>query len=193
MSIVALIVVGFALAMDAMSVALATSISMQKLARAQVARFSLSFGFFQAAMPVLGWWAGSGFREYIETWDHWIALTLLLAVGGKGIFDALRDDGSTAKTQADPTRGWSLLVLSVATSIDALAVGLSLAMIAQNIWTAAALIGLITATLTALAMWFGSRLSAGLGAQFARSSRIFGGLVLIAIGVKIVLQHTQLT
>ena len=192
MSLLALCSLSVALAMDAASVSLATSIALQKVSARQIFRFAWHFGFFQAAMPVLGWWAGRGFRVYIEAWDHWIALALLLAVGLKGIIDALRDDGQLAKDQADPTRGWSLVMLSVATSIDALAVGLSLAMIDQNIWTAAVAIGLITAGLSLLAMLLGAKLGTRAGSRFGRGSRIFGGLLLILIGLKIVLEHTNI-
>ena len=192
MSLFALIFLALALAMDAASVGLATSIALQKIRVSQILRFALSFGLFQAGMPLLGWWSGRGFRQYIEAWDHWIALALLAAVGGKAIYDALRDDGELKNSNQDPTKGWSLLVLSVATSIDALAVGLSLAMIAQNIYAAAAVIGFVTALLTTLAMLFGAKLGAKLGQKFSRFTRVVGGLILIVIGIKIVLEHTQI-
>jgi putative Mn2+ efflux pump MntP len=137
-------------------------------------------------MPIIGWTAGGLFDAYIKDWDHWVAFGLLAGVGGKMIWEAFRPDemDQSSKT-ADPTRGWSLVILSFATSIDALAVGLSFSLLNISIWTPAVAIGLITASLTIVGILIGRRL----GAHFGKRTEIVGGLILIGIGIKILIEH----
>jgi manganese efflux pump family protein len=172
--------------MDATAVAIATSIMLGRVSGRQVFRFAFHFGLFQGAMPIAGWFAGRGLREYIESWDHWVAFVLLALIGGKAIIDVLRGDVETEGQTSDPTRGLSLVVLSVATSIDALAVGLSLAMLEVVIWYPAAVIGVITAALTVCGMLLGERI----GQRFGQRIRILGGVILLGIGIKILVEHT---
>jgi manganese efflux pump family protein len=188
MSLISLIGLSVGLAMDATAVAIATSIMLGRVNRRQIFRFTFHFGLFQAAMPVVGWFAGRGLREYIESWDHWVAFTLLGIIGGKAIVDTFRDSDQNDKTATDPTRGSSLVLLSVATSIDALAVGLSLAALQVDIWYPAAMIGVITAAMTLAGMLLGARL----GRRFGKRVRLFGGVLLIGIGIKILVEHTLL-
>jgi manganese efflux pump family protein len=185
MSFLEVIILALGLAMDAFAVALASSVVLRKVSPRQVFRFGFHFGLFQALMPVLGWLAGLSVQRYIESWDHWVAFALLAAIGSKALWSAFRGDGDEGAEPADPTRGWSLVVLSVATSIDALAVGLSLAMLRVAVWGPSVAIGVITAALTSLGMLFGARL----GERFGKAMEVMGGLVLIGIGVKIVLDH----
>ncbi|MDY0002421.1 MAG: manganese efflux pump MntP family protein [Polyangia bacterium] len=182
-----LLVLAIGLAMDAFSVAVATSVSLPRLSGRQVFRFAFHFGLFQALMPLLGWLCGQTVVEWVAAWDHWLALGLLTFVGGRAIWDGLRSGKGPSETgpRADPTRGWSLVVLSIATSIDAFAVGLSFAWLGVSLWLPVAVIGLVTALLTALGMALGRRV----GARFGPRMSILGGLVLIAIGVKIVVDH----
>ena len=187
MSLAIILGVAVGLAMDAFAVAVATCVRLRKVSRRQVFRFAFHFGLFQAFMPVLGWAAGRTVDQYIRAWDHWIALALLAGVGVKAIYDALSQRAAAEEDPHDPTRGWSLVLLSVATSIDALAVGLTLALLDVQIWYPCVIIGLVTASLTAFGMFFG----ANLGARFGRAIEILGGAVLIAVGIKIVLDHTQ--
>ncbi len=190
-----LTIIGIAigLAMDAFAVSVATSVTLPHLTRRHIFRFAFHFGLFQALMPILGWLSGRSVVRWVAAWDHWVAFGLLGAVGGKAIVDALRagdgdqqpsdvDRGSRA---GDPTRGWSLVTLSVATSIDAFAVGLSLGCLEASIWIPVLTIGLITAALSSLGMLIGRRL----GARFGRRTSIAGGLILIGIGVKILCDH----
>ena len=186
MSFVALMGIAVGLAMDATAVAIATSILLDRVDGRQVFRFAFHFGLFQAAMPVVGWLAGRGLRELIESWDHWVAFALLALVGGKAIVDAARGVENSDAHTSDPTRGLSLVVLSVATSIDALAVGLSLAMLEVVIWYPAAVIGVVTASLTVCGMLAGGRV----GRRLGRRIRILGGVILLGIGVKILVEHT---
>lgn len=186
MESVAILGTAVGLAMDAFAVALATSVSLGTVSRRQVFRFAFHFGLFQAVMPTLGWLAGRVIDPYIRSWDHWAAFTLLSLVGGKAIYEALwgTDDGPG---KSDPTRGWTLVALSVATSIDAFAVGLSFAMLRIAIWYPVAVIGIVTAALTTVGMLLGGRL----GGRFGKRMEIVGGLVLIAIGVMIVVEHVS--
>lgn len=174
--------VALGLAMDAFAVSVAAGIRVTALDRGHVLRLALSFGFFQFLMTVLGWLAGRGLSQWLTAVDHWVAFGLLLLIGAKMLWDSFRTDDTSCK---DPTRGWMLLTLSVATSIDALAVGLSLALIAVSIWTASIVIGVVAALLSAVGAVFGSRL----GCRFGVWAERFGGLVLIAIGVKILVDH----
>ena len=186
MSPVEIVLLALALSMDAAAVAAAASSTMEKVSGRQIFRFAYHFGLFQAIMPVIGWFAGVRAQAYIETWDHWIAAALLFYVGGKAIHAAMKkDDDEEKKDESDPTKGWSLILYSVATSIDALAVGLSLAMARIEIVGPSVAIGLITATVTAIAMLLGNRIGKALGSKM----EIIGGLVLIGIGVKILASH----
>ena len=158
-----------------------------KLTGRHLFRFGFHFGLFQALMPVLGWLAGVTVREQIGAFDHWLAFALLTLVGGKMLWEACHGDDESPP-EGDPTRGLSLVMLSIATSIDALAVGLSLAVLGVTIWTPALVIGLIACILTICGMLLGRRL----GRAWGTGVEIFGGLVLIGIGVKILIEHTLL-
>jgi putative Mn2+ efflux pump MntP len=185
MSWISLLAIALALAMDALAVAIVIGLSLEHLTGRHVLRLSFHFGLFQALMPVTGWLAGHAVRSYIQDYDHWIAFALLAFVGGKMVLSAARGEGEK-RSAADPTRGWDLVLLSVATSIDALAVGLSLAMLGIPIVYPALVIGIVAASLTALGMALGRRL----GTLWGRRVEAAGGLVLIAIGLKIVIEHT---
>ncbi len=172
------------LAMDAFAVAIGVGLTLERVSPRQVFRLAWHFGLFQALMPILGWLAGISIEAWISPLDHWIAFGLLAAIGGKMIYEAIRDQPEK-ETAADPTKGLSLVVLSVATSIDALAVGLSLAVLGVDIWYPAVVIGLVASAFTIVGMGLGQRFGALLG----RRMEIVGGLILIAIGVKILIDH----
>jgi putative Mn2+ efflux pump MntP len=142
-----------------------------------------AFGLFQAAMAVLGAAAGLGVREAIEAWDHWVAFAILAAIGGHMIAQSFGID--EARPRADPFSFRSLLVLGLATSLDAAAVGLTLSMLEFPIVASVALIGAVTFALCVPAVRLGSRL----GSAFAHRAELAGGIVLIAIGVKILAEH----
>ncbi len=180
-----ILAISVGLAMDAFSVAVATSVNLTRLTGRHIFRFAFHFGLFQAGMPVLGWLAGRTVVHWVAAWDHWLAFGLLSLVGGKAIYDGLRDIPLDGNQPADPTRGWSLVMLSVATSIDAFAVGLSLAWLGTSIWSTVVVIGLVTAAMTTAGMYLGRML----GARFGRRMSIVGGLVLVGIGGKILFDH----
>lgn len=184
MNLLVILGIAIGLSMDAFAVAIAASITLHPVTRRQVFRFGFHFGLFQALMPVLGWLLGSTVVHWVAAFDHWIAFGLLAYVGGKAIVDALRHDDDK-NAASDPTRGWSLVVFSVATSIDAFAVGLSFACLGVSVWYPAVVIGLTTGALTSLGMLIGARL----GARLGKRMEVAGGLVLIAIGIKILVDH----
>lgn len=182
-----LVITGIALglAMDAFSVAIATSVRLRGVTRRQIFRLAWHFGLFQALMPVLGWLAGQSVAPFIRAWDHWVAFALLTGIGVRTLIQAVRDEARDEAAVPDPTRGVSLVLLSLATSIDALAVGLGLAFLEMNLWVLSLAVGVITGVLTALGMIFGARIGRRLGDHV----EIVGGVVLIGIGLKILLEH----
>ena len=182
MSFPYLLLIALGLSMDAFAVSTACGVQIAVVRYGLVLRVALAFGFFQFAMPVIGWLAGSTFSGWLEAVDHWIAFGLLAIIGAKMLWESFRDDQAPAK---DPTRGWNLLVLAVATSIDALAVGLGLAFLNVSIWFPAVVIGIVAAILSAVGAIFGCRLGHRFGVWAERA----GGLVLIGIGVRILIQH----
>jgi len=185
--LIVLVGIAVGLAMDAFAVSIAVSVALGGTSRRQTFRLAWHFGLFQALMPIIGWIAGRSVRPLIESWDHWMAFALLTIVGGRMILEALRGVGHDPR-RSDPTRGWSLVALSVATSIDALAIGLSFAALGVDVWVPAAIIGL-TACLATLIGTLGGQ---ALGARFGSRMAVVGGLVLIGIGCWIVLQHTTI-
>jgi putative Mn2+ efflux pump MntP len=170
--------------MDAFAVAIGAGLQLCQVTNRQKFRLAWHFGLFQAFMPVLGWLAGLTLVQYIEPVDHWIAFGLLAVIGGKMIYEALKHPEQEVD-RCDPTKGWSLVLLSVATSIDALAVGLSLAVLGVDIWFPAIVIGIVAGVLTIVGLELGTRFGALLG----RRMEVVGGLILIGIGVKILVEH----
>lgn len=179
-----LVLIAVGLAMDALAVSVAASVMLRTVSPRQVFRLAFHFGLFQFLMPVIGWLAGRSIVDLIESWDHWIAFGLLAFVGGRAIYEALKER-EEGEARGDPTRGLTLVMLSLATSIDALAVGLSFAVLQVRIWYASLLIGCVTGTITMTGMLVGRRL----GRHFGQRVEILGGLVLVGIGVKILVQH----
>lgn len=188
MDTVTLLGIAVALAMDAFAVALATGLTLPVMSGRHMFRLGFHFGLFQALMPVIGWLAGLTIQGWISAYDHWIAFGLLAFVGGKMIHEALTGGEDEEALERDPTRGWSLVMLSVATSIDALAVGLTLAMLNVSIWMPSLVIGLVAGALTVVGMLLGRRISGIWGKRV----EVFGGLVLCGIGIKILVEHTVL-
>lgn len=183
MDLLPLLGIALGLAIDAFSVAIATGVTLGHVKRRQAFRLSFHFGLFQFLMPVIGWLAGTTVEQYISAYDHWLAFGLLGYVGGKMIWESTADHGE--RLQYDPTRGRYLVVLSFATSVDALAVGLSMALLGLQVLLPAAVIGVVAAAMTLLGLRVGRYTSSMLGPWMERA----GGLILLAIGAKIVLDH----
>ena len=183
MDILTLLGLSVALAVDAFAVALAAGAALNPFAERRWFRLGFHFGLFQAMMPVLGWMAGRGLQQWVRAYDHWIAFALLSLVGGKMIFEALKSDDDRAFAR-DPSRGWTLVMLSVATSIDALAVGFSIALLGGEIWFPALVIGMTAAVLTVSGAFLGRKI----GILWGRKAEVAGGVVLCLIGIKILIE-----
>lgn len=182
MSPLEILPVAVALAMDAFAVSVAAGAAGRACGARATFRLAFHFGLFQFLMPVVGWFLGSVFAHRVAAVDHWIAFGLLAWVGVSMIRGSREDAESAAP---DPSRGWSLVMLSVATSLDALAVGLSLALLDVRIWIPAAVIGLVAAAFSILGHRGGDRL----GRSFGKRAELVGGVVLVGIGVKILVEH----
>ena len=173
----------WALAMDAFAVAAAVAASLPTMTFRHNFRLAWHFGLFQAGMPILGWFGGAALSSIMTSVDHWIAFGLLVFLGLRMIWESRHPE--TRGEDYDPTRGWSLVSLSVATSIDALAVGVSLGLIGVSIWVPSVVIGLVALVLTAVGCLIGRSAGHHLG-QWAER---MGGVVLIAIGARILFHH----
>ena len=198
MGIVELFFVAVGLSMDAFAVAVGKGLGMRRLDMRQALVIALFFGGFQALMPVVGWLLGSTFAQYVEALDHWIAFVLLVLIGANMIREALHEDadgdgeggngdGASAASDAGGIRAFDLrelLLMAIATSIDALAVGVTFSFMHVNVAFAAAVIGVITFGLSLVGVAAGQRF----GARWRKPSSIAGGVILIAIGVKILIE-----
>jgi len=181
--------IAVALAMDAFAVAIATGVSLKQVSFRQTFRLSWHFGFFQALVPVIGWSAGLSIRSSIEAYDHWLAFGMLAFVGGRMIKEAFGDEKGQG-TKSDPTKGYSLVLMSLATSVDALAVGFSISVLNVAIWTPAVIIGVVAAAFTVFGLYLGKKAASGLlGSRYAE---VVGGIILIGIGVNILREHGAL-
>jgi putative Mn2+ efflux pump MntP len=181
--------IAVALAMDAFAVSIAAGINLKQVSVRQTFRLSWHFGLFQAMMPIIGWAAGMSIRNLIQQYDHWVAFGLLSYVGISMLREAFQEE-SDQKNPVDPTRGRRMVILSVATSIDALAVGLSISFLNVSIWSPALIIGIVAGVFTAAGMHIGKAFRrAGHVGKFAE---IIGGLVLLSIGVRILYEHGAL-
>lgn len=184
MTYVNTVLIALGVSADAFAVALGRGLTMRRLFYRDAALIAITFGLFQAAMPLIGWLLGSQLEQFIAPVDHWIAFALLAAVGGKLLWDAFH--GDEEKREGDGRISpRQLLVLAFATSIDALAVGIGLAIIEVPILPAIAIIGVTTAVLSFGGVLLGHRA----GVRFRTPAEVVGGLVLIGIGTKILFDH----
>lgn len=184
MSLFSIFMIGIGLSMDAFAVSIARGMTMKKeelLRHALILGFF--FGIFQAVMPLVGWWAGSYFQEIIASVDHWIAFGLLAIIGGNMIREAFHGDEEACEDKSLTLK--TIMILAIATSIDALAVGISFAFLQVHIWTAITIIGLTTFALSFVAVYLGNCM----GDLLEKYAEILGGIILILIGIKILLEH----
>ncbi len=185
MDMVTLLLIAIGLAMDAFAVSIAHSMTTKNRRVASGLMMAVSFSAFQAFMPVLGWLAGLSFIELISGFDHWLAFGLLAFIGGRMIYAARSESKEEKETKLTAS---VLLILSVATSIDALAVGLSFSLLRIYITTPVIVIGVVTFLLSSAGYCFGNKL----GQFFESRVQVVGGIVLIAIGIKILLEHSMM-
>lgn len=183
MSWLNLLGVALGLAMDAFAVSVAAGLTLSDVTPRHTFRLAFHFGLFQFLMPVVGWAAGGSLAARLVGYDHWAAFLLLSFVGGKMLVDAWKENELFGTR--DPTRGIMLVTLSVATSIDALAVGLSMAFLHVSVWVPSVVIGLVAAALSAIGIRFG----AYFGAPWQRWAELAGGGILVLIGARILILH----
>ncbi len=181
-----LLLLAVGVSMDAFAVSICKGLSVKKANAKAMVSCGLWFGGFQALMPFIGFWVGSLFASYIESVDHWVAFGLLFLLGANMLKEALvKKEGCDCERQGDFCFK-TMLVMAIATSIDALAVGISLAMAGGvNIWLSVALIGVVTGVFSAAGVKIGSLF----GDRFEKKAQAFGGLILIGMGFKILLEH----
>ncbi len=185
MSFVFILGIAVALAMDCFAITLGLACGARGLTMRQAVRMAVYFGGFQFVMPVLGWLAGDRLLWIIEHFDHWVAFGLLALIGGRMIWESFGMSDEEKACRPDQTQGKRLLILALATSIDALAVGLSLGVVRTGILYPAAVIGVTSFVLTVA----GAKLGPVVGRVVGKRAELAGGLILIGIGVKILIEH----
>lgn len=179
------VLIAVSLALDAFAVSVSSGISVKGFGWKHAVKMGVYFGLFQFGMPLIGWLLGSSVSTYIEAVDHWIAFGLLALIGGRMVWEALRRSCGETDEAATDLSAKRLVVLAVATSIDALAVGVSMAFMDVNILFSAIVIGVVAFVLSIVGGLLGKRL----GCLFQRRAEVVGGVVLIAIGIKILVEH----
>ncbi len=189
MSIIHIFGVAVALAMDAFAVSVAVGINLKKVNFRQTFRLSWHFGLFQALMPVIGWGLGTNISGYIEDYDHWVAFGLLGLVGSKMLKDAIQPEkeDDSVNIQKDSTRGLTMVLLSIATSIDALAIGFSMSVLNISIFFPAVIIGVVAAVFTIVGLHLGKTVSSS--KTLSVYAEIVGGIVLWGIGINVLYNH----
>lgn len=186
MDFLTLFMLALALSMDAFAVSVSNSMCFSDLSKKQAVLTSVTFGLFQGGMPVIGYLAGRGFSNFISKVDHWMALVLLGFIGGKMLYEGIRALKEPESCPAQSTLNTKMMLTQgVATSIDALAVGISLAALNVNIFAAASFIGVITLSCCLVGHFIGKKAGGALG----KKAEIMGGVILLAIGIKIFVEH----
>jgi putative Mn2+ efflux pump MntP len=183
LDLISIFFIALGLAADCFAVSLSASISNRNHSSLQVTKVSFSFGFFQALMLVLGWLAGTTIVDFIANFDHWVAFALLLFVGGRMLWESFHEKDD--ENPPDISRGLLLLTLSIATSLDSLAVGLAFAFEDINLWISASVVGVTSLVISAIGFIIGTKV----GSIFGKRAEIIGGLILIGIGIRILLEH----
>lgn len=185
MGVIELLLISVGLAMDAFAVSVGKGMTLTQVRPRHALTAGVWFGAFQALMPIIGYFVGRSFASYVASVDHWIAFGLLILIGANMIREAVWGDDE----EIDGNFGFrTMLLMAIATSIDAMAVGISMAFLDVNIWMSALVIGVVTLSLSAVGVYLGSLFGSRLGSK----AGVVGGLILIAIGIKIVIEHVWL-
>ncbi|KAB2867062.1 MAG: manganese efflux pump [Bacteroidales bacterium] len=182
MTIITLFILAIGLSFDTFAVSISSGIARKQIVFWEAFTVASVFGLFQALMPVLGWLGGVSIKTYIESFDHWIAFGLLSIIGVKMIIESFKED---EQKQFNPLNPKVMVTMAIATSIDALAVGISLAIVEVNMLFAFLIIGFVTFLVAMLGMLFGKKI----GGKLGRRMEILGGIILIAIGIRIIAEH----
>lgn len=185
MSTINLLLVAVGLAMDAFAAAVCKGLNMRKINYKHAAIIAAFFGFFQGIMPVLGWSLGKQFHRNIDAYDHWVTFALLCFIGGKMIYEAVNGKKKEQTEKTDELDITEVFILAIATSIDALAVGVTFAFLEVNIWQSVSFIGVITFMLSILGVIIGNNF----GVKYKKRAEIAGGLILMLIGTHVLVEH----
>jgi len=186
MGIAELFFIAVGLSMDAFAVSVCRGLGMTKFNMRHGTVIALFFGGFQALMPLIGYFAGIGFQMYIADFDHWIAFALLAFIGGQMVYEALKEGGEEEEEDGDVLKLKQLFLLAIATSIDALIVGITFALLpGTDIWVSVAIIGCTTFVLSMAGVGIGFRF----GSRYEKKAQVAGGIILIFLGIKILLEH----
>ena len=189
MGIIELLLLAISLSMDAFAVSVCQGLSMEKINKKKTLAIGVYFGGFQAIMPLIGWALGTQFEKYITSIDHWIAFILLSIIGINMIVESLKkDDEPTNTLNGDVINHKELFMLAVATSIDALTVGIMFAFLKVNIIPSVSIMGVCTLILSMLGVYIGNKF----GSKYKNKAEFVGGLVLILIGLKVLLEHLEI-
>ncbi|MFZ4401510.1 MAG: manganese efflux pump MntP family protein [Bacteroidales bacterium] len=183
MDYISLILIAIGLSFDTFAVSVSTGLILKKIKFQQALKVAFVLAFLQSLMPLIGWFAGKQISQYIGKFDHWIAFVLLSILGVKMIIESFKNDDNNKNF--NPLKFNVLLGMGIATSIDALVVGISFAFLDTNIWIAILFIGVVTFLFAMLGMLFGKKI----GSKFGKRIEVLGGFILIAIGLKILLGH----
>lgn len=184
MSVLEIIVLALGLSMDSFAVSLTSGVVLQQFRWLKSIKIAFCLALFQALMPLIGWFVGKEFQHYIESYDHWIAFSVLLFLGVRMILEATGRE-TNCSCCFDPSRMRTLLCLSLATSVDALAVGVSLAFLQIEMVLPTVMIGVVTFVCSIVGLYIGVHF----GRRLKSSAEIFGGVILICIGIKILVEH----
>lgn len=182
MEIYEILLIGIGLAMDAFAVSICKGLSMEKMNWKNVVIIALYFGVFQALMPLIGYFLGMTFESIVITFDHWVAFALLTLIGGGMIKESFDDEDDKKNDKVDFK---TMVVLAIATSIDALAIGITFAFFDVNIVLAVSIIGIITFIISVLGVKIGNRF----GDKYQNKAQLMGGIILVLLGFKILLEH----
>ena len=182
MSIIEILLIAIGLAMDAFAVSICKGLSMKKMSWKKALIVGSYFGIFQALMPIIGYFLGSTFEDLVTHIDHWIAFCLLVFIGVNMLKEAFAKDSENCNDDVDFK---TMFILAIATSIDALAVGITFAFLEVNIWISATMIGLVTFVTSIIGVKIGNKF----GDKYERKAETVGGLILIFMGIKILLEH----
>lgn len=183
MDIISIILIAFGLSFDTFAVSVSTGIKITRLKFNQALKIALTLGFFQALMPLIGWFLGVQIESYISNYDHWIAFGLLAILGIKMIYESFSKEENCST--GNPLNPAVLIGMAIATSIDALVVGVSFAFMNMNIYLSVVIIGIITFLVSMVGMLFGKKV----GGRLGKRMEIVGGLILIVIGLKTLFSH----
>ncbi len=183
MKFIELLLIAVGLAMDAFAVSITTGFTEKKLKKRGIFKIAIFFGLFQGMMPLLGWSLGIKFIEYLSKYDHWIAFGLLSIIGGKMVYEGFQIEKCELDKKCMSNK--KLIVLSIATSIDAFAVGLTFSVLKVSIIYPAIIIGVVTFVLSLIGVYIGKKM----GGLIEKKMEIIGGIILIAIGLKILIEH----